>query len=225
MPANNYNLKANSPSLFCAIRARSLYDHVSPSIFFGPQVRVNSRLFLIAKAQRGSTKKRLERCSRIALNHSRTRRKQMTECEQVYAAEQKAQHDYHPGPMRFKIEQDAVEGFARSTVTLAGFECEIFPFLNFLDSEPEGWCQKDVTSDGTTYSGAIYFDQRSLCKWTICHEFAHWLDPGHPEKVAHHNAEFREIMVKLVKHGIAEYASWGLANEYKNHGFRYIFIP
>lgn len=149
----------------------------------------------------------------------------MTECERVHAAEQKAQHDYRPGRTRFKIEQDAAEGFARSTIARAGFECEVFPFLNFLDCELEGWCHKDVTSDGATCGGAIYFDQRNLCEWTVCHEFAHWLDPGHPEKVAHHNATYREIMVKLVKHGIGEYASWGLANEYSKHGFRYIFIP
>ena len=149
----------------------------------------------------------------------------MTECELVNAAERIAQHVYHPGLTFFKIEQDAVEEFALSTIARAGFECEVFPFLNFLDCELEGWCAKDVTSDGATCGGAIYFDQQSFCKWTVCHEFAHWLDPGHPQKVKPHSATYREIMVKLVKHGIGEYASWGLAGEYKRHGFRYIFIP
>ena len=148
----------------------------------------------------------------------------MTECERVHAAERIAQRDGGVDPALFKIERDAVEEFARSIVDLSGFKCELFPRIIFMDiCGAVGLCEKFVTGRGATYYGAIYFDPRVLCKWTVCHEFAHWLDPGHPDKVADHNETYREIMIKLVQQGIGEYASWGLAAEYKRHGFRYFF--
>ena len=123
----------------------------------------------------------------------------MTECELVNAAEKNAQHDYGLDPARFEIEQDLVEYFARSTVTLAGFECEIFPMIVFTEIDyAVGICERNYDRHGKVYAGVIFFDPKFLCKWTICHELAHWLDPGHPEKVADHSATFREIMVKLV---------------------------
>ena len=147
----------------------------------------------------------------------------MTECELVHEAEQNAEHYHDVDPRLFYIEQDAVEEFALSTIARAGFECYFFPMIVFMElSDAVGWCKKYVTSDGTTYHGAIYFDPRVLCKWTICHELAHWLDPGIQHEVADHNETFREIMVKLVEYGIGEWPSGRLAYEYQKHGFRYI---
>ena len=148
----------------------------------------------------------------------------MTECELVNAAEKNAQHDYGLDPARFEIEQDLVEYFARSTVTLAGFECEIFPMIVFMDiGDSAGACEKSYTGRGELYYGLITFNPEFLSKWIVCHEFAHWLAPRELKKNEVHNATFREIMVKLVQQGIGEYASWGLSSEYEKHGFRYIF--
>lgn len=94
------------------------------------------------------------------------------------------------------IEPDQVEEFVRRTLAAAGWSGDGCPTFSFeeLDASDDGH-ELSAWTDGP--ANVIHVDPRTIDRWLVLHEVAHWLRPTDA-----HGPQYAAVLIGLIAAGI-----------------------